>query len=47
VNPSAEEPIPPFYLGKMTTHIYWDGDIRSAKQDFHPLNSQNVVMILE
>jgi hypothetical protein len=45
VNPSAEEPVPPFFFGKMTTHIYWDGKLSTHIQDFHPLNSQTVFMI--
>ena len=47
VNPNAEEPVPPFYTGKMTNHIYWDGDIKSAEHDFHPLNSQSIIIVTE
>lgn len=45
VNPGAEEPVPPLYFGKITSHIYWEGELRSHVQDFHPLNNQTIFLM--
>ncbi len=44
INPGAEEPVTPFYFGNVTTHIFWEGELRSAVHDFHPLNSVTLIV---
>lgn len=39
INPNANEPIPPGFFPKLTTVIYWDGELRPCLFDFYPMNS--------
>ena len=46
VNAAANEPVSPFYFGKIATHSFLDRELRTSIGDFYPFNSVTKVIVL-